>query len=144
MNEEQFRKLVREVINEVMNSVDEISTTAGVAGYEVPHAFTSGSDDSDEEDDDIVRKKIKVDEARTRYHRLKNDQSRTAKQKIGQSIRDAKKAIREARRTIRVIAKYKNEFGYSMESYWKTTQKDIYRMEEDLKLISQKLRELRS
>ena len=36
MTEEEFRKLVREVIEEL----EEMSTTASAPGYSTPHAFT--------------------------------------------------------------------------------------------------------
>ena len=145
MTEEKYRKFVRQIIEEVL---DEISTTGGIAGYEVPHAFdkkkrkknattSTGYEVVDDEEDEL-------NEGRTRYHKLKNDQSRTAKKKIADSIREAKKAIREVKKTLKVISKYKNEFGYSHEQYWKSTQKNNYKMEEDLLAISQKLKELRS
>ena len=136
-NEEKFRKLVRGIIEEVL---DEISTTAGAGPYQTPFAYKKKDDDEDE--DEV--KEEQLEEGKTRYHKLKSDQSRTAKQKIGESIREAKKSIREVKKILKVISRYKNEFGYSHESYWKTTQKDIYKMEQDLIAISQKLRELRS
>lgn len=148
MNEAAFRKLVRGIIDELLDesTVDEISTTGAVAGYETPNAFgkkhkdpTVGCKDCEEVEDDD-----ELNEGRTRYHKLKNDQSRTAKKKIADSIREAKKAIREVKKTLKVISRYKNEFGYSHEQYWKSTQKNIYKMEEDLLAISKKLKELRS
>ena len=37
MTEEEFRKLVREILED---EIDEISTTASIAVYSTPHAFT--------------------------------------------------------------------------------------------------------
>lgn len=140
-NEEKIRKYIRGIINELL---DEMSTTAGVPGYQTPHAFKKKDDEEEDDDEKIADKVEKIDEGRTRYHKLKNDQSRTAKKKIADSIREAKKSIREVKKILKVISKYKNEFGYSHEQYWKSTQKNIYKMEQDLLAVSQKLKELRS
>ena len=40
MNEENFRKRIREVIRK---ELDEMTTTANVAGYSTPHAFAGKS-----------------------------------------------------------------------------------------------------
>lgn len=137
MTEELYRKLVREIIDEIL---DEISTSAAAGPYQTPHAFKKAEDDEDEDEETTEE----LSEGRTRYHKLKIDQSRTAKQKIGESIRDAKKSIREVKKTLKLLSRYKTEFGMNHESYWKSTQRDIYKMEQDLIAISQKLREMRS
>ena len=145
MDEDKFRQMVRGIIDGVL---DEISATGGVAGYETPNAFgtkekrkknattSTGYEIVDDEED--------LNEGRTQYHKLKNDQSRTAKKKIADSIREAKRALREVKKTLKVISRYKNEFGYSHDQYWKSTQNNIYNIEEDLLAISKKLKELRS
>ena len=105
MNEEYLRKIIREVVR---NELDEISTTANVGGYLTPHAFAGKSL--------INRKKIRavaeklgwkltkrgqealdrkvdelVSEGTSKYYLFRNDQEKTARQKIGLSIREAKR-----------------------------------------------------
>ena len=75
---------------------------------------------------------------------FRNDQEKTARQKIGLSIREAKKSLGRIDAQLKILSKYKNEFGYSANSYWKRTLKDIYKIEERLVKISHKLRELKT
>ena len=157
MNEENFRKRIREVIRK---ELDEITTTASVGGYLTPRAFAGKSL--------INRKKIKavaeklgwkltkrgkealnrkvdeiINEGTSKYYLFRNDQEKTARQKIGLSIREAKKLLGRVDAQLKILSKYKNEFGYSSSNYWKRTLKDIYKIEERLVKISHKLRELK-
>ena len=158
MNEKNLRKRIREVIR---NELEELTTTANVAGYLTPHAFAGKSL--------ISRKKIRavaeklgwkltkrgkealnrkvdemINEGTSKYYLFRNDQEKTARQKIGLSIRETKKALGHVNAQLKILSRYKNEFGYTANSYWKQTLKDIYRIEERLVKISQKLRELKS
>ena len=157
MNEEYLRKFIREVIRK---ELDEITTTASVGGYLTPHAFAGKSL--------ISRKKIKavaeklgwkltkrgkealnrkvdeiINEGTSKYYLFRNDQENTARQKIGLSVREAKKALGLVDAQLKILSRYKNEFGYSSSNYWKRTLKDIYKIEERLVKISHKLRELK-
>jgi len=60
------------------------------------------------------------------------------------SVREAKKAIKEIDRQLKILTRYKNEFRYSTDHYWKRTLKDIYTIERKVLKISQRLRELKS
>ena len=158
MNEEYLRKLIREVIR---RELDEITTTANVGGYLTPRAFAGKSS--------VYRKKLRavaeklgwkltkggkealnrkvdeiINEGTSKYYLFRNDQEKTAKQKIGLSVREAKKALGRVDAQLKILSKYKNEFGYSASGYWKRTLKDIYRIEERLTKISHKLRELKT
>ena len=157
MNEEYLRKFIREVIRK---ELDEITTTASVGGYLTPHAFAGKSL--------INRKKIKavaeklgwkltkrgkealnrkvdeiINEGTSKYYAFRSDQEKTSRQKIGLSIREAKKALGRVDAQLKILSRYKNEFGYSSSNYWKRTLKDIYKIEERLVKISHKLRELK-
>jgi hypothetical protein len=148
MTEEEFRKLVREVIEEL----EEMSTTASAPGYSTPHAFTGNRKKNKERQKQtalkstyqLVKSVESLDEAVSKYNRFKNDQEKTSKQKIGLSIREAKKAIKEIDRQLKILTKYKNEFKYGTDHYWKRTVKDIYTIERKILRISQRLRELKS
>ncbi len=148
MTEEEFRKLVREVVEEL----EEMSTTASAPGYSTPHAFTGNRKKNKERQKQtalkstyqLVQSVESLDEAVSRYNRFKNDQEKTSRQKIGLSIREAKKAIKEIDRQLKILTKYKNEFKYSTDHYWKRTVKDIYTIEKKILRISQRLRELKS
>jgi|GEM_PF-4409119 hypothetical protein len=158
MNEKHFRELIREVIR---RELDEMTATGAVAGFETPHAFAGKSAKNKKRIKDIAEKlgwkltargkealNRKVDEmiseGTSKYYKFRNDQEKTARQKIGLSIREAKKALGFVNAQLKILSRYKNEFGYTAESYWKRTLKDIYKIEERITKISQKLRELKT
>ena len=149
MTEEEFRKLVREILED---EIDEISTTASIAVYSTPHAFTGNKKKNKDRQKKtaeksgykLVQSVNKLDEAVSRYSKFKNDKEKTSRQKIGLSIREAKKAIKEIDRQLKILTRYKNEFRYSTDHYWKRTLKDIYTIERKVLKISQRLRELKS
>ena len=158
MNEENFRKRIREVIRK---ELDEITTSASVGGYLTPHAFAGKSLISKKKiravaeklgwkltkrGKEALNRKVDeiVNEGTSKYYLFRNDQEKTAKQKIGLSVREAKKALGRVDAQLKILSKYKNEFGYSASGYWKRTLKDIYRIEERLTKISHKLRELKT
>ena len=157
MNEEYLRNFIREVIRK---ELDEITTSGSAGGYLTSRAFTGKSL--------IHRKKIKavaeklgwkltkrgkealnrkvdeiINEGTSKYYLFRNDQEKTARQKIGLSIRETKKALGRVDAQLKILSRYKNEFGYSSNNYWKRTLKDIYKIEERLVKISHKLRELK-
>ena len=158
MNEKHLRELIREVIRK---ELDEMTVTGAVAGFETPRAFAGKSSKNKKRIKDIAEKlgwkltargkealNRKVDEmiseGTSKYYLFRNDQEKTARQKIGLSIREAKKALGLVNAQLKILSRYKNEFGYTAESYWKRTLKDIYRIEERITKISQKLRELKT
>ena len=157
MNEEYLRNFIREVIRK---ELDEITTSGNAGGYLTSRAFTGKSL--------IHRKKIKavaeklgwkltkrgkealnrkvdeiINEGTSKYYLFRNDQEKTARQKIGLSVRETKKALGRVDAQLKILSRYKNEFGYSSDNYWKRTLKDIYKIEERLVKISHKLRELK-
>ena len=158
MNEKHFRELIREVIRK---ELDELTTTGSVAGYLTPHAFAGKSLISKKKIRAVAEKlgwkltkrgkealNRKVDEiineGTSKYYKFRNDQEKTARQKIGLSVRETKKALGQVNAQLKILSRYKNEFGYTADNYWKRTLKDIYRIEEKLVKISQKLRELKT
>tara|TARA_R110002020_G_scaffold206645_2_gene411957 strand:+ start:468 stop:944 length:477 start_codon:yes stop_codon:yes gene_type:complete len=158
MNEKHFRELIREVIRK---ELEEMTVTGAVAGYETPNAFRGKSAKNKKRIKDIAERlgwkltergkealNRKVDElvseGTSKYYKFRNDQEKTARQKIGLSVRETKKALGQVNAQLKILSRYKNEFGYTADNYWKRTLKDIYRIEEKLVKISQKLRELKT
>ena len=87
---------------------------------------------------------LRMQESVSRYNRFKSDPETTAKQKIGYALRDVKRGLKEMNHQLKIVRKYKNEIGYSSDRYWKHTLKDIYKIEEMLIHMSQKIREIKS
>ena len=166
--EREAKELVDRAISLYEAELEEMTVTGNVAGYMTPKAFQGdgpegkalmikrsvgstgwahtddGLDSVERGADQMHRDEIVGWLGEGRYHDLKNDQHRTAKMKIGDEIRGVKKALKSIHRGLRIIKRYKNEVGYSAESFWKRTQEDIYNMDELLLRISDSLREIRS
>lgn len=161
MTEQELREFIRKTIKDMVNqgALGEISTTANVAGYLTPFAFRGNVSKNKKKMKDTAQKmgftltkkgeedlNKKADESLqeglTAYYQFKNDQERTAKQKIGISIREAKKALNRLDKQLYIVSKYKNEIGYSTDKYWKQTLKDMYKMEAQLIRLSRRLKEI--
>ncbi|MEK9767366.1 MAG: hypothetical protein VW683_00480 [Betaproteobacteria bacterium] len=162
MNESAIRTTVRKLIKEILDEseeLEEISTTSGAGHYSTPHAFRGRSSKAKK---DIKKKSVQgtgwlhtddgkkeiekdgLNESRSKYTKFKNDQSRTAKKKIYDEVRELRKLTTEVNRRLKIVRKYKNEFNYDARQYRKKTNEDIYKMEELILRIAEQLREISS
>ena len=166
MNKDLLRKLIREIIIDELN---EMSTTGGVAGYSTPYAFTGnfsklkkkmkdnaeqnglkltdkGKEELNRKPDPVKHETIEdvnLKEGKSRYHTFKSNPEQTSKQKIGIAIRETKKALKEIDSQLKILTRFKNEIGYNRDNYWKRTKKDIYKIEGLLLNVAKKLREIK-
>ena len=118
MNEKYFRELIREVIR---RELDEMTTTGAVAGFETPRAFAGKSAKNKKRIKDIAERlgwkltargkealNRKVDEmiseGTSKYYLFRNDQEKTARQKIGLSIREAKKLLGRVDAELKILS----------------------------------------
>lgn len=146
---DKLEYIVRELFKEIESEqeIDEISTTAGVDGYNTPYAFkkTDGTDDEDETDDKFVDR---INQStgfkrvtENRYHELRKAEG-TANQKIGVGIREMRKQLAEIDKFVEWYGKIKNESNLDTQDYWKRTQRHLNVMREKLDTISKKIYEL--
>lgn len=146
MTKSEFKKLVREIIED---ELEEISVTGNVAGYNTPHAFkkSDGTDTDDEPESDFVKRintgtgYTKIKEGTNRFHQLRKEEG-SANQKIGVGIRNIRTQLREIEKFIEWYGKIKTENGLESSDYWKRTQRHLYKIRERLTTISNKLRKL--
>ena len=146
MTKSEFKKLVREIIED---ELEEISVTGNVAGYNTPHAFkkSDGTDTDDEPESDFVKRintgtgYTQIKEGTNRFHQLRKEEG-SANQKIGVGIRNIRTQLREIEKFIEWYGKIKTENGLESSDYWKRTQRHLYKIRERLTTISNKLRKL--
>jgi len=122
--------------------VEEISTTAGVPGYETPYAFS----DEDEEDrkklGETKYKNIMKEIYSLNYDSYKKDESLNSKQKVNGAISEISKRLFEIERILGRNLKLKKEQGLESTSYWKSTKGKIGKISERMNRIAVKMRDL--
>ena len=132
-NEDHKKEVLRKAIRRVIDKeLSEMNTTSATPGYMVPKAFKT------------KRKKLKEHVNEGRYHRFKTNPERSSVQKIGITIREAKKALKELNRQLSIVNRYKTEVGQASGTYWKRTLKDIYAIESEMLRLNKSIRELKS
>ena len=77
-----------------------------------------------------------------RYHEYRNDDSLTAKQKIGISMREVRDKLSELSKLIDMNVKLKNELSVDSKSYWKNTHKAMSKISERLVKLANKVGKL--
>ncbi len=76
------------------------------------------------------------------YHDWRNDESLTAKQKIGHSMREVRDALNEIDKLVKMNVRLKTELGVTSQSYWKRTHSAMRKISERLVKIAHKVGKL--
>lgn len=150
--EEKLREMIRELIEQELN---EISTTAGVAGYLTPKAFV-GDKRTNADHIKQMAKRIgytltkrgaeatgKGDKLNENYYAYRNDPTKLPHQKIGEAISQINKQLKLMEKALHYNNRLKNEYGISNESLWKRTQHQMTKLEARLMEMARRLREMR-
>ena len=77
-----------------------------------------------------------------RYTKYRNDDTLTAKQKIGVSMREVRDKLTELSKLIDMNVKLKNELSVDSKSYWKNTHKAMNKISERLVKLANKVGKL--
>ena len=77
-----------------------------------------------------------------KYHEYRNDESLTAKQKIGQSMKEVRDKLNELDKLVKLNVKLKNELDVDPRSYWKRTHNALQKISERLVKLSNKIGQL--
>ena len=77
-----------------------------------------------------------------RYHDYRNDESLTAKQKIGYSMREVRDKLNELDKLVKMNVRLKNEIGVDSTSYWKRTHSAMKKISERLVKLANKVGQL--
>jgi len=143
--------------------LDEMSTTAGVPGYQTPYAFGDAEEDTYSQGGMKRVKKtnkiFKPMEQRSSYKKMmsemygiqneavsyrqyKKDESATPSQKVNKGIMEVNRMLAEIEKVVHNNLRLKNEMGVDSASFWKQTSGRINKINERIVRISNKLKEL--
>jgi hypothetical protein len=145
------------------DDLDEMSTTAGVPGYQTPYAFGGADDDTIEQlgykkvKRKTESKKRKVEESEfmkfskelftlneISYNQYKKDPIANPKQKINSSINFINKGLREIEKVVNQNVRLKQETNSDNGIYWKSSRENLVKISERLARVSKQLKELAS
>ena len=77
-----------------------------------------------------------------KYHDYRNDESLTAKQKIGYSMREVRDKLNELDKLVNMNVRLKNEIGVDSKTYWKNTHGAMKKISERLVKVARKVGQL--
>ena len=149
----------------------EMSTTAGVPGYQTPMAFQSkpkSAKDKEKEDDTVMQggmkkakktnKYFKPMENKSTYKKMmaemygvvnevsyrdyKKDPTSTPQQKVNRGIMEVNKMLAEMEKIVANNLRLKTEMGVDSSHFWKATGKRFSRINERMIRIANRLKEL--
>lgn len=159
---ETLRRIVRELIEEELSSLEEISTTGNVAGYNIPMAFQGNNPKNKARKKGIATqlgmqltprgqqdmnrgadKMENLSEAKVRYHEYKKDETASPHQKIAKAISEVNKNLQEMERTLRMNTRLQNESGIASEALYRRTQQGLLKLEARLLHLAGKVRDIR-
>lgn len=141
---------------EILNGITEMSTTAGVPGFQTPYAFGKVSDKDIEQ---LGYKKVKkpakqVNESSYKkiskqifineigYNEYKKDPVASPKHKINQSINYINRGLKEIEKVVNQNVRLKQEMGIDSSIYWKSSRENLAKISERLIRVSKQLKEL--
>jgi|TARA_B100001094_G_scaffold320003_1_gene365578 hypothetical protein len=135
--ENKLRERIQEMLIDEVSSLEEASVTANVPGYQTPYAFSKKK--KGHEDPEVAGYK-KVNEGK--YHQYRNDETLTAKQKIGRSMREVRDGLANLEKLVKMNVRLKNELNVDSRSYWKNTNKALHKISERLVKLANKVGQL--
>ena len=141
---EILRKYIREMVKQELK---EASVTGDIDGGEgppkTPYAFQSKRKKDKEKENKIATNSTgykKISEGK--YHDYRNDDTLTAKQKIGRSMREVRDSLNGLERLVKMNVRLKNELNVDSRSYWKNTHKALHKISERLVKLANKVGQL--
>jgi hypothetical protein len=151
--------------------IDEMSTTAGVPGYQTPNAFQSkpkSAKDKEKEDDTVdqagmtkakkTNKYFRPMESKSTYKKMmsemygivnevsyrdyKKDPTSTPQQKVNRGIMEVNRMLGEMEKIVANNLRLKTEMGVDSSHFWKATGKRFSKINERMIRIANRLKEL--
>jgi hypothetical protein len=152
---EEYREFVEEL------TLDEMSTTASVPGYQTPNAFAPSEDDFEKHSEEsaetmgytIVPKKKKVHSEsvykqamglinEATYKEFRRDETRSSNRKINDSIKNINRTIYEVERVVEHALKLKTEMNVDQRTLWGESMTRLRKISERINRITKKIHEL--
>ena len=155
-SESKLRDIIRELIR---NELEEATSnaSAGNVSYKTPFGFAGKNKkgkkkkkagyDGGHENPTISTDNFHANDPKLRkegkYHDYRNDDTLTAKQKIGSSMREVRDSLSHLEGLVKMNVKLKNELNVDSRDYWKNTHKALHRISERLVKLAGKVGQLR-
>jgi len=133
--------------------LDEMSTTAGVPGYQTPMAFSkSGKEDENDVAETGDMKKVESQYKKminqmiglneTSYREFKKDPTSTPQQKVNRGINEVNKMLGAMEKIVNNNLRLKTEMGVQSNHFWISTGKRFAKINERMTRIANRLKEL--
>jgi hypothetical protein len=128
-------------------SIEEMSMTGAIAGYDVPGAFSKrGADDDTVEV--LGYKRVqeamdkKYEELIEGYRDFKKTGDKKPSRHINDSIKEIAKKLQEIEAAVQNVSRFKNESGVASSQYGSSTSRALGKIAERLTKISERVRSL--
>lgn len=152
---EEYREFTEEL------ALDEMSTTAGVPGYQTPNAFAASEKEFEKHSKEtaetqgytVVPKKKKnnfesvyrqamglINEGT--YKEFRRDETRSSNRKINDSIKNINRTIYEVERVVEHALKLKTEMNVDQRTLWGESMSRLRKISERINRITKKIHEL--
>jgi len=137
----------------IKDHMGEMSTTAGVPGYQTPNAFSkSGEEDENDVAETGDMKKVESQYKRminqmmglneASYREFKKDPTSTPQQKVNRGINEVNKMLGAMEKIVNNNLRLKTEMGVQSNHFWKSTGKRFSKINERMTRIANRLKEL--
>ena len=137
---DKLKEIIRELVKK---ELEEATTTGNIAGYDTPNAFTGGPGKGKKKKKEISTNSTGYNVVKEgKYHDYRNDDTLTAKQKIGRSMREVRDSLLHLEGLVKMNVKLKNELQVDSRSYWKNTHKALNKISERLVKLANKVGQL--
>lgn len=164
MNVESFIKKIKETKSFQKfeeTEMNEMSTTAGVPGYQTPNAFSRNKKDFEKHSEksaeesglEVVPNKSKKNFESVykqamdvllegTYKEFKTDETRSTNRKINDSIKNINRIMYEVERVVDHAGRLKTEMAVDERTLWRESRSRLVKIAERINRISKKLHEL--
>jgi len=153
----ELKDLIKSIFEECLeeDEISEMNVTANVQGYSTPHAFSKKNKshkDREKKRAEVFDYKtteneksntVKLNEGKSLYHIFRDHPDLLPEQKVGVAVREIRKLVSEIDKLLNVSSRYKSESKVHTSKMWKTTSKHLLKIDEKIKNISRKIKELR-
>lgn len=152
---EEYRDFAEEL------SLDEMSTTASVPGYQTPNAFAKSEEDFEKNSKEnaetqgytVVPKKSKRNYESVykqamglmnegTYKEFRRDETRSSNRKINDSIKNINRTIYEVERVVEHALRLKTEMNVDQRTLWGESMSRLRKISERINRITKKIHEL--
>jgi len=144
-----LRNLIRRIVEEEMEDLEEDMSTGEGEVYLTPKAFTAGKER--DINDPVYKKKLKGQHklnsvnpnniTEISYNAYKNNPDKTEKEKINGNFQEIYKRLKEVEQLMAHAKKLKTEIGQD-QVYWKDTTRKFGKISEKLNSISIRIKEM--